>query len=161
VINLKWSNIVSNSMLLLKSNADGNLYKFQGKSIPNICVVMGAERLEDDDVKYTEYSLALPDYVKIIPLCLGYKTFCQEIGNELGGGQKVLTWDDVSRILGVSDSVAREFLNTHFFSESQALDKVERELNELREAEKAVSERSSKEESAPPPTIKDYTLPVL
>jgi hypothetical protein len=108
---------------------------------------MGAERLEDDDVKYTEYSLALPDYVEIIPLCLGCKTFCQEIGNALGGGQKVLTWDDVSRILGVSDSVAREFLNTHFFNESQALDKVERELNELREAEKAVSERSSKEES--------------
>lgn len=105
---------------------------FQGKTIPGVVAVVGTDYEKAGAWSHTTYRLEVADGVQVIAGRDGFETgrFTEGLANALGIGP-IDRWQDLANALGVTLSVAQEFVRSWRPKAAERLDQVEKDLDTI------------------------------
>ena len=112
--------------------AGDTVHVFRGQSIPGVVAVVGEDYTKDGKWSHTTYRLAIADGVRAIAGRDGFETgrFTEGLAHALGIGP-VDRWQGLANALGVTLSVAQEFLRSWRPKAAERLDRVEKDLGTI------------------------------
>lgn len=117
-------------LLLIQNN---NVYVFEGESIPSVCVVRGYDYTKNGKWSHNTYRIDVSNDVTVISGHMGWETgrFAEGLAESRNLPDSIDTWIDMAQALGVSMESAQNFLYSWRPKAAEAIDRIEKELQDL------------------------------